>query len=162
MSARNPIERQLLKLAAECYDLAVERGEHFTVADLGDSLATDLVARFDRDGSITRDLIGMTAHHLVAAVDRERTKPVPEATLFDDLDRVVPVDAGQRIARRHMDTRDWSAHLANVSANAARVNASAAKENTRFAALAPYLSTGLATGEAVAAWVADNPDQILP
>lgn len=159
----NPIKEHLNKLAAEHYDLALEHGEPFTVDDVVGELGSDLLARFADDHSVTRDLILMTARSLVQQVDRSRTSPRSDSpSLFNDLDRPVPVAKGQRIARRHMRQRDWSAHLEHVSDNASRVSASASREYARHAALSPYLAEGLTTEQSVERWQADNPDEVLP
>lgn len=156
------ISRELNKLATEHYDRALESRDHFTVAEVADGLAVDLLGRFSEDHSITRDLIAMTAHSLARKVDQARILPAdPAPSLFDDMDRPVPVAGSRRIARRHMRQDDWSEHLENVSGNAARVNAAASREYARHSALSPYLAEGLTTEAAAERWQADNPDKVL-
>lgn len=158
----NHIEREILKLAVELYEKALAEGKRFTVFDLAEQLSAVLLERFAEENSVVRELIVMTAHSTMKRVDKDRMKPDPQLSLLDDLDRPVPVDDAQRVARRHMRSTDWTAHLEHVSANAARVNAAAAKEYARYRALAPYLAEGMNTEEAVAAWREYHEGEVLP
>lgn len=158
----NHVEREILKLAVELYEEALRIGAHFTVAELAEQLAEALASRWADDQSVTQDLIVAHAHATMAKVDRQRLRADTQLALIDDLDRPIPVDGGQRIARRRMRDRDWITHLTNVSDNASRVNASAAKEYARHAALAPHLAAGVDTETAITEWLAANPNGVLP
>lgn len=157
----NHAEQQITKLAIDLYDAAAETGDHFTTAELVDQLYDDLVRRFGDEQSAVDDLIRIAADKAIKRVDRERTKPVEQPSLGEDLDRVLPVGKAQRRIRRRMDGSDWAAHLALVADNAARVNAAAAKEQKRYAELSPYLARGLDTEDALAAWQVEHPDEVL-
>ena len=155
-------EREILKLAIEAYDGALERGGRFSIVAVGDRLYAEQVDRYSEDHSVGRDLLRIAIHDAIRKVDRQRAKLAPQATLFNDLDRPIPVGQAERIARRHMFLPDWAVHLAFVGDNAANVNAGAARENRRFTALSPYLSQGMNTEASVNAWQIDHPDGELP
>lgn len=156
------VHKELKKLAAEAYDTALERPDHFTVDELTDRFTTDLLERLDDETGVIYDLITYTARSMIEQIDKNRTRPDPQDSLLDCLDRPVAIGGGERVARRHMRDMDWAAHMANVNGNAARVTAAASKENARYSALLPYLSTGVTTIDAVAAWQVDHPDEVLP
>lgn len=151
------ITKRIKLRAADLYDDHLDRGEPFTVADLTALLAEELA-----DSDDLRHLAYLAADSAVQAVDAQRTKAEPQASLFDLLDQAVAVGNGQRLARRNMTALDWSAHLQHVAENAARVNASAARENQRFAELAPYLTNDATTEQAIKAWQQANPGRDLP
>lgn len=158
----NHAQQQIRKLAVELYEQALEDGEDFDLADLVERLIADLMTRYTADDrSVVRELIEITARDAVKYVDGERTKPTEQPTLLDDLDRSIPVGPSTRRVRRHMKAAHWAIHLAYVNANAARVNAAAAKENRWYAELASYLASGMDTEQAVAAWQADHPKEVL-
>lgn len=158
----NHTEQQILKLASEKYQQALEAGTHFNVSDIADQLDTELAERFAEQDSVAGDLLTSAVHACMRRVDRERTKFDAQLALVNDLDRPVPISRGERIARRRMRNEDWAAHLQHIGENAARVNASAAKENARYAALASYLAEGMVTDQAIVAWQYDHPDDVLP
>lgn len=158
----NHVEREFLKLAIEMYEEAIRLGKRFSVTELAEELARVLLERWSDEHSVAQDLIVSQAHATMAKVDKQRTRTDTQAPLIDDLDRPIPVDGGQRIARGRMRARDWVTHLTNVSENASRVNASASKEYARHTALAPFLASGLDTQAAFAAWQAANPGEVLP
>jgi hypothetical protein len=83
-------------------------------------------------------------------------------TLGDDLDAAIAIGDSTRRVRRRMDMTDWAKHLGYISDTAARVNARVLKENRRYAALLPYLTQGMDTEAALAAWQGDHPDEVLP
>lgn len=148
----------ILHRAALIYDRALDAGIPFGVADLTESLVADLL----EDEHDLTELVSLAADTAVRKVDKDRTNNRPDATLFDSLDQAVPVAGGMRVARRAMRMLDWTAHLEHVADNAARVNHSAAKENRRFSALAPYLSNGASTEDAIKAWQEAHPGELLP
>lgn len=156
------VHKELKKLAAEAYDAAVERPDHFTVDELTEQFTSDLLRRLDDETGVIHDLITFTARSMIDQIDKNRTRADPQESLLDCLDRPVAIGGGERVARRHMRDLDWAAHMAHVNGNAARVTAAASKENARYSALLPYLSTGVTTADAVAGWQADHPDEVLP
>lgn len=154
--------REIEKLGIEVYDGLLERDEPFTVMQAAEKLDWLVLERFGDDHSVGRELLSTVAHQTIQKIDRSRTKPAPQESLFSGLDRSIPVAEAKRIARRYMRFPDWAEHLAHVGDNAANVNASAAKENHRFSALSPYLSQGMNTEAAINAWQVDHPDDELP
>lgn len=159
----NHIDREIRKLADELYAEALASGEHFTPEELAERLAAVLRERYaDEERSVVDDLIISAAYSAMQSVDAARTRPDAQQSLFDDLDRSIPVAESKRIARRWMRQDDWSAHLAHVSANASRIAAAAAKEYARHTALSPYLAGGSTTEEALQQWQADHPEEVLP
>lgn len=158
----NHAEQQIRKLAIELYEKALADGDRFTLAELIERLIADLVSRWSsEDRSVLAELIEISAREAVEYVDKQRTKPPEQATLSDDLDRAIKVGDAERRVRRRMGNREWSQHLAYVNDNAAKVTAAAARENQRYAALAPYLESGMDTEQAFAAWQSDHPDKVL-
>lgn len=161
--SRNHIDREIRKLADDLYIQALASGEHFTPEELAERLAEELRQRYaDEERGVVDDLIVSAAYSAMQSVDQAHTRPDAQQSLFDDLDRSIPVAESKRIARRWMRQDDWSAHLAHVSANASRIAAAAAKEYTRHTALSPYLSTGVTTEEALRQWQQDHPEEVLP
>lgn len=159
----NHAEQQIRKLAIELYEEALATGQHFNLDDLIHRLIADLTARWTTDDhSVLGELVEISARKAVEYVDEQRTRPAEQPTLSEDLDRPIKVGAGQRRLRRRMDGADWAQHMAHVNDNAARVNNAAGRENRRYAALVPYLARGLDTEQALRAWQADHPDEVLP
>ncbi len=104
-------------------------------------------------------VVAERAHSLRSLADH---LDLAAADLTDASDgQAIAIGDGQRISRRNMTNGHWSAHLAHGGENAAGVNASAARENRRYVALSPYLATGLDTEQAMKAWQAANPGQVL-
>lgn len=159
----NHAEQQIRKLAVELYEEALSEGRHFTLDELIDRLIADLTERWTTDDhSILGELVQISARRAVEYVDEQRTKPTEQPTLDGDLDRSVPVGGKQRRIRRRMDNADWAYHMTFVNDNAARVNTAAGREQWRYAALLPYLTQGMDTEAALAAWQGDHPDEVLP
>lgn len=162
MSRENHAEHEIRKLAAELYQRAATETDEFELEELVQELLDDLNRRYTDGGdNVIADLVEIIAREAIAAVDKTNTRPTEQPTLSADLDSVVKVGDGRRRARRYMDNQNWVTHLGYIADNAARVNERAARENRRYAALAPYLAQGMNTEAALAAWMADHPEQEL-
>lgn len=162
MSNQNHAQQQIRKLAIELYEQAIAAGTEVDLAELGDRLIAELAQRFtSEDRSIIAELIEISARDAIKSVDSERTKPVEQPTLMDDLDRPIPIGKALRRIRRRMNAENWAKHMAYVNENAAKVNAAAGKENHRYASLLPYLAQGMDTEASLTAWQADHPEKVL-
>lgn len=158
----NHAEQQIRKLAIELYDQALAAGRGFEIEELVERLIADLVERWSsEDRSVLAELLEISAREAIQYVDKQRTKPTEQPTLGEDLDRSIKVGGSVRIVRRRMAAQDWARHMGFVNDNAGRVNQAAGRENRRYAALLPYLTQGMDTEAALAAWQSANPDQVL-
>lgn len=158
----NHAEQQIRKLAVELYEEALADGRAFTLEELIERLIDDLAARWTTDDrSVLAELLEISAREAVEYVDKRRTMPSEQPTLSEDLDRAIKVGGSVRRIRRRMDAQNWANHMAYVIENAARVNAAAGREQRRYSALLPYLTSGMDTEAALAAWQGDHPDEVL-
>jgi hypothetical protein len=135
---------------ADVYAAQKGAGSAFTIDDI---TAAAIASVPPQD---TEALVHAAVKAAVRRIDDRQTARPPQATLWDDLDRVLVIGPGLRRRKGSCNADNMAAHIEIVTTNRDAVVAAADVEIAEYRDLVPHLVAGLTVDQAAAAIVQGN------